>query len=127
MATNKNQAGKIITLTWSTTSPVAGAPCVKTSAKASGGITGVAQNGTGVASENVSVDTEGVYTLSVTAAAGAIAVGDYIFVADPGGVEVSTAALSNTNTGLCFGVALEAVGNGLTASIRVLLRQPAHI
>ena len=126
MATNQVQEGKIIPLTWATTSPSSGAPVVKNTAKASGGIIGVALNGSAVAGETVSVATEGVFKLSVTAAAAAIAVGDFIFVAAAGGVEVCTAALTNTNTGLVFGQALEAVGNGLTATIKVRLLQPSQ-
>lgn len=127
MTTNYVKPGDTIKLTWSTTSPTAGDPVVKTQAKATGGIIGVALNGTATASETVEVATVGVFDLSVTAAAAAIAVGDYIFVADPGGVEVCTAALTNTNTGLIFGQALEAIGNGKTDTINVKLLQPSHL
>lgn len=126
MATNYVQPGSVVTLTWSTTSPTAGDPVVKITSKAQGGLVGVALNGAATASESVSVATEGVFDLSVTAAASAIAVGDYIFVADPGNVEVCTATLTNTNTGLIFGQALEAIGNGLTDTINVKLLQPSH-
>lgn len=47
-----------------------------------------------------------VYSLPVSAAAGAIAVGDKIYAA------ASTAALSNTNTGVPFGFALGAIPSG---------------
>lgn len=126
MATNQKSDGKIITLTWSTTSPTAGAPVVKSTSKAAGGIVGVALTGGGTAGESVSVATEGVFDLSVNAAAGAIAVGDFIFAAAGGGVEVCTATLSNTNTGLIFGQALEAIASGSTDTIKVRLLQPSH-
>lgn len=126
MATNYVRPGEVVQVTWATTSPTAGDPVVKMTSKAAGGLIGVALNGTATASQAIQVATTGVFDLSVTAAAAAIAIGDYIFVADPGNVEVCTAALTNTNTGLIFGQALEAIGNGLTDTINVKLLQPSH-
>jgi len=126
MATNMVQEGKVLTLTWSTTSPTDGDPVVKTSGKATGGIVGVALNGAATASEEIQVATEGVFDLSVTSAGAAIAVGDYIFAAIPATAEVCTAALSETNTGLIFGQALEAVTASATATINIRLVQPSH-
>lgn len=55
-----------------------------------------------------------VYSLPVTAAAAAINVGDRIYA-----TKASPVVLSNTATGVPFGFALTAIGNGLTATINV--------
>lgn len=61
-----------------------------------------------------SVDTRGAYNLAVSAT-GAISAGDIVYLATYLGAPV----LSNINTGVRFGYALAAVGNGLTATIEV--------
>lgn len=55
-----------------------------------------------------------VYSLPVTASAGAIALGDRIFA-----TQASPVVLSNDPTGVPFGFALTAVGGGQTATINV--------
>lgn len=60
------------------------------------------------------VDFGGVYTLPVTAAAGAIAVGAPLYAS-----QASPVVISNTNTGIPFGFALQALGNGVTGNINV--------
>lgn len=61
----------------------------------------------------ITVKTNGVYTFDVNAAAGAIAIGDIVYIND------STGALSNTDTGVQFGYALGAVANTTTTPIDV--------
>lgn len=131
-ATNYVKDADVITLTWATTSPAAGAAVVKGTSKANGAIIGVALNGTSTAAENVSVKTDGVFRLSVTASStvGNIAVGDYVYTTISG-VEVCTTSLSNINTGVLFGKAMEAITASTTAgvyqTIKVMLCQPAHL
>jgi len=125
-ATNYISSGEVINLSWSTTAPSSGDPVVKATTKAAGGISGVSLV-TATASQLVPVAINGIFDLSVTAngddgLGGPIAVGDYVF-ASLGGVEVCTTTLSALNTGLIFGVALEAVASGTTATINVLLIQ----
>lgn len=132
-ATNYVQPGDAITLTWATTSPSANAAVVKSTSKATGAIVGVALNGTGTAGENVSVATKGVFNLPVTASStvGSIAIGDYVYTSVAGDVGVCTTDLSNINTGVLFGRALEAVTASTTAgvysTIKVLVVQPSHL
>lgn len=132
-ASNYVQPGDNIVLTWATTSPTANAAVVKCASKATGGIIGVALTGGGTAGENVTVATKGVFNLSVTASStvGNIAVGDYVFGSVAGDVAVCTTTLSNINTGLIFGQALDAVTASTTAgvysTIRVKLLQPSHL
>lgn len=131
-ATNYINDGDTVNLTWSTTSPSSGDPVVKSQAKATGGIVGVALGGSGTAGENVVVATRGVFDLSVTASStvGSIAVGDYIYTTITAS-ESCTCVLSNVNSGILFGQALEAVTASTTAgvysTIKVLLRQPGHL
>lgn len=131
-ASNFIQAGDRVTLTWSSTSPTAGDPVVKCASKATGGIVGVALTGGAVADENVVVMLSGVFDLSVTASStvGNIAVGDYIFTS-VSGITTCTADLSNINSGLLFGQALEAITATTTAgvyeTIKVRIVQPAHL
>ncbi len=82
----------------------------------------VANNLTGVAllktdSDNkTTIDTQGVYKLSVVAndgSASAVAIGQVIFAA-------STGVLSKIASGVIFGIALEAITSGATAEIMVL-------
>jgi predicted RecA/RadA family phage recombinase len=132
-ATNYVQPGDAITLTFGTTSPLANQSVVQTSGKALGGIVGVALDGTGVASENVTVATKGVFKCSVTASStvGNIQRGDFIYTAVPANAEVCTTVLSNINSGLLYGVALEgttaSTTAGVYATISVMLRQPGHL
>ena len=60
----------------------------------------------------ITVKTNGVYTFDVNAAAGAIAIGDIVYIGTDG-------ALSNTDTGVQFGYALGAVANAATTPIDV--------
>lgn len=131
-ATNYVQPGDVITLTWAKTSPSKNAPVVKCASKATGGIIGVAMDGAGTAGENVRVATKGIFDLSVTTASGSsIAIGDYVYGSVAGDVEVCTTTLSNTNTGLIFGQAMEAItgssSGDITATINVKLLQPSHL
>lgn len=84
-----------------------------------GNLTGVAVTNEGdggnAATETTVRVKGGVYNLAVTdGVGGGIAIGDSIFLADGPPV-----ALSNLSTGYFFGVALAAVGAGLTATIAV--------
>ena len=86
---------------------------------AKGQITGVALTDTD-ADGNVTVDTEGVYDLSVKGVDGsgnsAVAVGDAIYYVDG-----DTPKLSKKATGVPFGFALETVASAGTDTIRVKL------
>lgn len=127
MAKNQVQErGAIIPLTFATVSPTAGDPICKTSAKATGGITGVALNGTATVGEVISVATEGVFSLPVTAG-GAIAVGSVIFASIPATVETCTTVLSETNTGIPIGWALEAITGAGAATIKIKLGFCSHL
>jgi predicted RecA/RadA family phage recombinase len=131
-ATNYIAPGDVVTLTWAKTSPSKNAPVVKCASKATGGIIGVAMDGAGTAGENVRVATKGIFDLSVTTASGSsIAIGDYVYGSVAGDVEVCTTTLSNTNTGLIFGQAMEAItgssSGDITATINVKLLQPSHL
>ena len=66
----------------------------------------------GNASGNITVDTAGIYTLSVVGAADAIAAGDIVYY---DGDELN----DDSSNGTRFGYALGAVGSGATASIDV--------
>lgn len=132
-ATNYVQPGERITLTFATTSPSANSAVVKGTSKALGCIIGVALNGAGTAGENVTVQTTGVFNLSVTASStiGNIGVGDFIYGSVAGDPAVCTTVLSNNSAGVLFGQALDAVTASTTAgvysTIRVMLRQPGHL
>lgn len=66
----------------------------------------------------VTVETDGVFLLSVKGIDGggnsAVAIGDVIYH-----VNADTPKLSKKNTGVRFGYALDVVGSGMTATIRV--------
>jgi predicted RecA/RadA family phage recombinase len=128
MATNCNQiTGNPITITFATTSPAApGTPVIKCAAKATGGFAGVALNGTGTAAESIQVAREGVYTVPITAG-GAMAVGDYVFASVNGDVAVSTTVLSETNTGLIFGILLDTIAGAGATTARVELVRASHL
>ena len=131
-ATNFVSSGDNVTLTWATTSPSSGAAVVKGTTKAGGAIVGVALTGAGTAGEAVTVATKGIFNLSVTASStvGNIAIGDFIYTS-MGGIGVCTTDLSNINTGVLFGQALDAITASTTAgvysTIRVMIRQPGHL
>lgn len=132
-ATNYVHDGTVVNLFWANVSPSSGAAVVKGTSKANGAIVGVALNGRGVAGETgLSIATRGVFDLPVTASStvGNIAIGDYIYTS-MGGAGTCTADLSNINTGILFGQALEAITATTTAgvysTIKVLLRQPGHL
>lgn len=82
-------------------------------------LTGVALTDTGSDGKLV-IDTEGAYDLSVKGVDGsgnsAVAAGDIIYY-----VEADTPKLSKKATGVKYGVALEAVTSGATATIQVKL------
>ncbi len=132
-ATNYVQEGNNITLNWATTSPVANAAVIKCAAKATGGIVGVAMNGSAVAGENVTVQTTGIFNVGIVASStiGNMATGDYVY-ASVGGIEVCTTTLSNISSGLLWG---QLVGAAVTASTTpgvsqtraVRLLQPSHL
>ena len=131
-ATNMVGMGDTVSLTWSLVTPTAGDAVVKCTAKSTGGIIGVSLDGTAAASETSLVATRGIFDLAVTASStvGSIVVGDYIFASVTDG-NTCTTILSNVNTGLLFGQALEAVTASTTAgvysTINVKLLQPSHL
>ena len=127
------QDGEVLgSITWATTSPTKGDPVVKSSAKATGGIIGVAMSGAAVAGEATRVRTSGVAYLNVVASStvGNMCVGDYVF-GTVGGLEVCTTTLSNINSGIIFGQLLDAITASTTAGVnskvRVKLLQPSHL
>jgi predicted RecA/RadA family phage recombinase len=127
MALNQLQErGAIVTLTWSTASPAAGDAVAKTQAKATGGIVGVALNGTSTVSEEVSVALEGVFDLPIVAG-GAMAVGDTVFASIPANVQTCTTVLSETNTGIPIGSLLETIAGAGTFTRKVRLGFCSHL
>jgi predicted RecA/RadA family phage recombinase len=121
-ANNYIQKGDVIDLTWSSASPLAGAPVVKGTATASGIIFGVALKGTATVNETVPVGVAGVFDIPVQALGSAIAIGDYIYAAAPTNINTCTASCTNTNTGYVVGKSLEAlVTASNTQTIKVLL------
>jgi predicted RecA/RadA family phage recombinase len=113
MATNYVQEGRRLFLTVGT-GVKSGDPVVV------GQIAGVALIDAD-ASGMATVDTQGVYSLSVKAvdSAGnsAVAVGDAIYY-----VDADTPKLSKKDTGVLFGYALETIAAGQTATIKVKLK-----
>jgi predicted RecA/RadA family phage recombinase len=126
MSTNMHSDGKVVTVTWSTASPTAGDAVCKTTAKATGGLTGVALNGTATVSESINVAVEGVFNVSIVAG-GAMTVGDYVYASIPANIETCTTVLSETNTGLIFGKLLTAIAGASTVTRPVLLVQASHL
>jgi predicted RecA/RadA family phage recombinase len=126
MSTNYKQEGAVVTITWSSASPTAGDAVAKCTAKATGGLIGVALNGTATTNEEIQVATEGIFTVSVVAG-GAMTVGDYVYAAIPSNINTCTTVLSETNTGIHFGKLLTAITAASTVSVPVLLGQPAHM
>lgn len=129
--TNYIAPGDVVDLTFATTSPLKDAAVVKGTSKAVGAIVGVALNGSATAGEHVQVATKGIFDLPVTASStvGNIAVGDYVFASMSGDPAVCTTVLSNVNTGVVFGQALEAITAtetpGVYSTIQVRLMQSA--
>lgn len=123
--------GRVVTLSWGTTSATPGIAVVKGIQKSQGAVVGVALDGTGTAGENVRVITEGVFDLPVSASStvGNICPGDYIYTTLASGV--CTTSLSNINTGILYGVALEpsiaSTTDGVLETIKVMIRQPGHL
>jgi predicted RecA/RadA family phage recombinase len=113
MATNQKAAsGRLIKCT--PTAPasgiLSGAPCIL------GVLPGVAVSDA-AADGTVVLDTAGVYSLSVKGTTGsnsAVAVGDQLYYTDG-----NTPKIDKTTSGTKFGVALETVGSGATATIKV--------
>jgi hypothetical protein len=102
------------------TLPLSGDPCI-----AGAVLVGVA-NQTGVSGGSVVLSRRGIYNLSVLAkhASGvndAVVVGDQLFI------NTTTAVISKDATALPFGVALDAIGAGSTATIRVLIVQAVGV
>lgn len=126
MATNFKQPGKVVTMTWATTSPSAGDAVAKVNTKAKGGMIGVALNGVAFAGESIDMAREGVFSLPVVAGA-AMGKGDYVFASIPATVEVCTTILSEANTGLIFGQLLTAITAAATVTVDVALLQPSHL
>lgn len=96
--------------------PVAGDPVV---IKQIAGVALTAEGGGGNAATETTVALDGVFRLSVKGTTGsnsAIAVGEKIYY-----VAADTPKLSKTSSGVLFGKALEAVGSGETATIKVLV------
>lgn len=116
---NKVQDGKLLYLAVGSTI-VAGDPVVVGS-----GIHGVAQTSYDAAGKAV-IDTEGVFDLSVKGVNddgnSAVAIGDRIYY-----VAADTPKLSKKKSGKFFGVAVETVGSGLTATINVKVVQPSGV
>jgi hypothetical protein len=98
---------------------VSGAVCVAGTVLL--GLTGIATSDRDSAGK-ATVDTEGVYTVSVAGVDGsgnsAVAVGDKIYY-----VDADTPKLSKKNTGVLFGFALATITSGSTASIAVLQKK----
>jgi predicted RecA/RadA family phage recombinase len=117
MATNKVQDGKLLYLTVGA-AIVSGDPVVVGNA-----IRGVAQTSYDANGKAV-IDTEGVYDLSVQAVddAGnsAVAIGDRLY-------HDGTTTLSKKKSGKFFGIALEVVTTGTTATINVKIVQPSGV
>lgn len=113
MSKNKVQEGKHLTMDVGS-DLLSGAPIVI------GGIAGVLMHDADTTTHIATIDTEGVYDLSVKGVDGvgnsAVAIGDAIYwtVGD-------TPQLNKKATGALFGYALEAVTSGSTATINVLL------
>ena len=118
MATNKIQDGKTLRLTVGSTVD-AGDPVI-----VGGSIKGVALTDYSSADGKATIDTEGVFDLSVKAVndAGnsAIAIGDRLYY-----VSTDTPKLSKKKSGVPFGIALETVSSGETATINVKLTPDA--
>lgn len=115
------QSGDSYVVTFATTSPSAdGQPIVKGVASSSGVLAGVAMNGTGTAAEKVVLRRTGVFTLPVVPTA-TMTYGMTVFASVNGDVEVCTTTLSDTNSGVPFGILLEAIasGTGWTATNNV--------
>jgi predicted RecA/RadA family phage recombinase len=114
MATNKVQDGKILRLTVAST-VASGDPIAVGNA-----VRGVAITSYEAVDGKASIDTEGVFDLSVQAVddAGnsAVAVGDRLYFAG-----TATPWLSKKKSGKFFGIALETVTTGATATINVLI------
>ena len=87
-----------------------------------GTIAGVAITDYAAADACATVDQEGVYALSVKGIDGsgnsAVAIGDLLFF-----VEGDTPAISKKTSGVAFGIALQAVTSGATATIQVQLKR----
>lgn len=123
-ASNFIQEGKVVTLTWSGTSPESGDPVVKSTASSTGGIVGVAITGAGTANESVSVQTYGVFELPVRAISSNIVAGDWVYTSVTNAT-VGVASLTNVATGLKFGMAMEGLVTGSnTQNIDVMIIQP---
>ncbi len=112
MAKNKVQDGKVLRLTVAST-VVSGDPI-----SVGNGIRGVALTDYSATDGKATIDTEGVFDLSVQAVddAGnsAVALGDRLFY-----TAGDTPVLSKKKSGKFFGIALEAVTSGETATINV--------
>ena len=114
MATNRRQVlGRKLSLTCTDpATPASGDPVI------CGKISGVALTAER-ADGTTSVDTMGVYAIPVKGTTGsnaAIAAGDLLYY-----VSANTPKVSATSSGIPIGWALEAVGSGLTATIKVKL------
>jgi len=113
MSKNKVQEGKHLTIDVGG-DLLSGAPFVV------GGIAGVLMHDADTTTHIATIDTEGVYALSVKGVDGsgnaAVAIGDALYwtVGD-------TPQLNKKTTGALFGYALATVGSGATATINVLL------
>jgi predicted RecA/RadA family phage recombinase len=118
MATNKIQEGKTLRVTVDSTVE-AGDPVV-----VGASIKGVALTDYSATDEKATIDTEGVFDLSVQAVndAGnsAVAIGDRLYY-----VSTDSPVLSKKKSGVPFGIALEAISSGLTATINVKLTPDA--
>lgn len=116
MATNRKYAhGRYITATADACTPAdpdSGDPCVY------GNIPGVAVGNTDQATNQVVLDTGGIYELSVVGADGsgnaAVAVGDLVYLD-------ATVVNADDSNGVRFGYALGAVSSGATTVIQVKL------
>lgn len=113
--------GRVVTIQFASAATTAGSPVIKGTTKAAGALCGVALN-TAAAGADVQVCTQGVFDLTVSANVDGVAIGDYVF-ADLPGIGTGTTTLSETNTDVIFGIALEEVANGTSARIKVLIMQ----
>jgi predicted RecA/RadA family phage recombinase len=117
---NKVQDGKLLELAVGST-VVSGDPVVVGNA-----VRGVAQTSYDSTSGKAVIDTEGVFDLSVQAKddAGnsAVAIGDRLYY-----TSTDTPVLSKKKSGKFFGVALETITSGSTATINVKVVQPSGV
>ena len=89
-----------------------GQPCYVSGGTA---LKGVAQTSAAAATDYLSIDTRGIYALSVVADNGAITIGDQLYIGTDGLVD------NTSGSSFAFGIALGALDSAATGVIAVLL------